>query len=90
MKNTLSDDLHEMLSRWEMEAVDRLRDGLLTSADTLRDCSDEVDRLMQRHACPSPRRPAYLRPTNSFRAARQDLLKLGLPLVAVGNPAADW
>lgn len=89
MMKKLSDDLFEMACRWDMEAVDRLRDGLTASADTLRDCSDDLLRLVHRHARVAPRRSVGLRAASVFRAARQDMSKLGLLLATVGNPAAD-
>lgn len=49
MTKDLKADLHDLVDQWNVEARARQLDGMGASADTLRDCGDDLQRLLQRH-----------------------------------------
>lgn len=62
MTNDLKADLHDLVDQWNVEARARQLDGMGPSADTLRDCGDDLQRILHRNSRPAggtPTAPDY-------------------------------
>ncbi|MDR6094064.1 hypothetical protein [Stenotrophomonas sp. SORGH_AS_0321] len=55
MTNQFKAEIERMVEEWDREAVTRHQEGMTASADTLRDCSDEVLRIILRYGRNVPR-----------------------------------